>query len=124
MNGDSGDDESSMGSAHPIFNQEQDDDASCPSICSCHGSRYPCQERLIARIELQTIVMGYIKRTLNTHDLPWIMAWLQGKPEVIIVGLSLCLLNGGIFPCDHIPDQFRSMHEREQRVQLIEPEHN
>ena len=35
----------------------------------------------------------------------------------MIVGLSLCLLNGGIFPLDHIPDQLRSILEREQRIQ-------
>ena len=36
----------------------------------------------------------------------------------MIVGLSLCLLNGGIFPIDHIPDQFRSILEREERIQM------
>ena len=62
--------------------------------------------------------MGYIKQTLNAQDLPLVMAWLQGEPEGMIVGLSLCLLNGGVFPLDHIPDQFRSILEREQRTQL------
>ena len=53
--------------------------------------------------------MGYIKRTLNDQDLPWVMAWLQGEPEGMIVGVSLSLLNGGIFPIDDIPDQFRNI---------------
>ena len=45
------------------------------------------------------------------------MAWLQGEPEGMIVGISLCLLNGGTYPIDDIPDQFWSILEREQRVQ-------
>ena len=81
MDGISEDDESSMVSAHPIFDQDQDDDDSWPSICSHHGSRYPCQERFIARNEEGAIVMGYIKRTLKAQDLPWVMTWLQGEPE-------------------------------------------
>ena len=71
----------------------------------------------IARNEQGAIVMGYIKRKLNAQDLPWVMAWLQGEPEGMIVGLSRCLLNGGIFPLDHIPEQSRSILEREERIQ-------
>ena len=100
MDGDSEDDEPSMGSAHPIFDQDQDHDASWPSICSHHGSRYPSQERIIARNKQGAIVMGYTKRTLNAQDLPWVIAWLQGEPEGMIVGVSLCLLTGDIFPID------------------------
>ena len=48
--------------------------------------------------------MGNIKRTLNVQDIPWFIAWLQGEPEGMIVGVSLNLLNGGIFPIDDIPD--------------------
>ena len=62
--------------------------------------------------------MGYTNRTLNAQDLPLVMAWLQGEPEGMIVGLSPCILNGGIFPIDHIPDQFRSILEREERIQM------
>ena len=46
------------------------------------------------------------------------MAWLQGEPEGMIVGLSLCLHSGGIFPIDHIPDQFRSILEMVERIQM------
>ena len=61
------------------------------------------------------IVLGYTK-TLNAQDTPWVMAWLQGDPEGMVVGTSLCLLNGGIFPINDIPEGFRAILEREQTV--------
>ena len=107
-------DGSFMGSKPPILNQNPDDDASWPSICSHHGSRYPRQERFVARNEQGAIVLGYTKRTLNAQDIPWVMVWLQGDPERMVVGTSLCLLNGVIFPIHDIPEAFRAILEREQ----------
>ena len=36
-------------------------------------------------------VMGYIWRTLNAQDIPWVMAWLQGEPDGMHVGVLLSL---------------------------------
>ena len=68
------------------------------------------------RNEQGAIVLGYTKRTLNAQDIPWVMAWLQGDPEGMVVGASLCLLIGGIFPIDDIPEGFRAILEREQTI--------
>ena len=111
-----GHDGSSMESETLIFTQDLDDDASWPSICSHHGSRYPRQERFIERNEQGDIVLGYTKSTLNAQDIPWVMAWLQGDPEGMVVGMSLSLQNGGIFPINDIPEGFRAKLEREQTI--------
>ena len=47
------------------------------------------------------------------------MAWFQGEPEGMFVGVSLSLLNGGILTIGDIPDEFGSIlkqdHETESR---------
>ena len=62
---------------------------------------------------------GIYQETLNAQDIPWVREWLQGEPEEMIVGVSLSLLNGGIFPIDDIPDEFRSILEWEHEIELI-----
>ena len=39
-------------------------------------------------------------------------------PEGMFVGVSLSLLNAGIFPIDGIPDDFRSIIEQEHEIEL------
>ena len=117
MDGDSEDDASSLMSADPIFNQDHDDDISLPSICSHHGSMYPCCETFTTGNEQGVTVMGYIKRTPNAQDIPWVMAWLQGEQERIFVGVSLSLINCGIFPIDDLSVEFRSILEWEDEIE-------
>ena len=49
--------------------------------------------------------------------MPWVMAWLQSELEGMFVGVfvwvSLSLLNGGIFPNDDIPEEFKRIVEEE-----------
>ena len=47
------------------------------------------------------------------------MAWLQGELEGISVGVSLSLLNGGIFPINDIPVEFSSILEYQHEIELI-----
>ena len=46
------------------------------------------------------------------------MAWLQGEPDGMHVGVSLCILNGEIFPFDDIPAEFKSILEQEHEIEL------
>ena len=62
-------------------------------------------------------VMGYIRRTLNTQDIPWVMAWLQGELDGMHVGVSLCILNGGIFPLHDIPAEVKCILEQEHEIE-------
>ena len=59
--------------------------------------------------------MGYIQRTPNAQDIPWMMAWLQGELEGMFVGVSLSLLNGGCFPIDDIPDSLMTLEAYSSR---------
>ena len=103
MDGENDDDASSLSSASPDPNHNSDDDASSwPSLysyhsrCHCHGLSLkdsPCQV--------------YI---------PWVREWLQQEPEVIFVGSSLSILNGGIFNHDDISIEFRSILEGEYEL--------
>ena len=102
MDGDSEDDASFLRSARPILDQDHDDDLSWSSIYSHHGSRYACCKTFTTRNEQGVTVMGYIQRTLNAQDIPWVMAWLQGELTGMVVGVSLTQLNGGIFPMHYI----------------------
>ena len=45
------------------------------------------------------------------------MAWLQGELTGMVVGVSLTQLNGGIFPIDDIPDEFRSILKWEHEIE-------
>ena len=81
MDGDSEDDASSLRSDHPILDQDHDDDISWHSICSHHGSRYPCHKTFMMRNKQGVTAIGYIQRTPNAQDIPWAMAWLQEELE-------------------------------------------
>ena len=72
MVGETEDDASSWVPVHPDpnFNEDHGDDASWPSICSHHSTRYPHHERFMTRDEQGGSVMGYHQRTLNAQDLP------------------------------------------------------
>ena len=72
----------------------------------------------MTRNEQGVTVMGYLQRTRNAQDIPWVMAWLQGELEGIFVGVSLSQLNDGIFPIDDIPVEFRSILEQEHEIEL------
>ena len=99
MDGDNEDDASSWVPVHPDtnFDEDHDDDASWPSICSHHGSRYPLCKRFMTRDEQGVPVMGYLQRTLNAQDIPWVMAWLQGEPEGVLWESLLAFLMGVFF---------------------------
>ena len=64
------------------------------------------------RNEQGVTVMGYIWMTLNAQD------WLQGEPDRMVVRVSLSLLNGGTFPIDDIPAEFRSILVQEHEIEL------
>ena len=119
MDRDSEDYAYSLRSAHPSFDQDHEDDISWPSICSHHGSRSLSCETFTTRNKQGVTVMGYLQRTPNAQDIHWVMAWLQGELEGICVGVSLSLLNGGIFPINDIPVEFSSILEYQHEIELI-----
>ena len=110
MDGETGDDASSWSSAPPGPGHNSDDDVvSCPSMYSYHDSRYPHQERFMG--DDGVTVTGSLRRTPNAQYIPWVREWLQQDPDGIFMGVSLSILNGGIF--NHIPMEYWSILEGE-----------
>ena len=107
------DDASSLGSTLPTLDEDHDDDISWPSICSHHGSRYPCCEAFTTRNE-QGVPLWDISRGLSMCRIyPGLWHGFIGNQK----GVSLSLRNGGIFPNDDITNEFRSILEWEHEVE-------